>query len=123
MPQLTLEYTQNIGDSERKVEEILGELHQTLSDNGGIDLGAFKSRARRLDTFRIGDGDARGAFVHLEVALFGGRSLEVRQTLGDCCLAVLRKHFADALPAHKLQITVEMREIDREAYRKITSGE
>ena len=121
MPQLTLEYTRNIEDSALKVEEILGELQQTLADKGGIDLGAFKSRARRLDTFRIGDGNVQGAFVHLEVALFSGRSLELRQALGDRCLEVLKKHFAGALLAHKMQITVEMREIDREAYRKATS--
>ena len=121
MPQLTLEYTRNIDDSELKVGEILGELHQTLADKGGIDLGAFKSRARRLDTFRIGDGDGQRAFVHLEVGLFSGRSLELRQALGDHCLDVLKRHFAPALLEHKMQITVEMREIDREAYRKATS--
>ena len=122
MPQLTLEYTQNIDDSALKVGELLGELQQTLADKGGIDLGAFKSRAHRLETFRIGDGNAHGAFVHLEVALFSGRSLELRKALGDHCLDVLRHHFAPAFLKHKMQITVEMREIDREAYVKIASA-
>lgn len=121
MPQLTLEYTRNIDDSELKLGDILAELHQTLADKGGIDLAAFKSRARRLDTFRIGDGDPQGAFVHLEVALFSGRSLELKQALGHRCLDVLKKHFAEALQAHTMQITVEMREIDRESYLKIAS--
>ena len=122
MPQLTLEYTKNIDDGTLDVGEILGELHRVLAAHGGIDIASFKSRAHRLDTFRIGDGSPRNAFVHLEVALLDGRSLELRQALGQCCLDVLKSRFSKAFTTWKMQITVEMRDMEREAYLKVTSG-
>ena len=122
MPQLTLEYTKNIDDGTLNVGDILGELHQTLADHGGIDIASFKSRAHRLDTFRISDGAPQNAFVHLEVALLDGRSLELRRALGQRCLDVLTSRFSKAFTEWELQITVEMRDMEREAYLKVTSG-
>ena len=122
MPQLTLEYTKNIDDGTLDVGEVLGELHRVLADHGGIDIASFKSRAHRLNDYRIGDGDPQNAFVHLEVALLNGRSLELRQALGQRCLDVLEGRFSNSFTIWKMQITVEMRDMEREAYLKVTSG-
>ena len=118
MPQVTLEYTGNIDDGAIGFQKLFTELHQMLVDVAGIDIENCKSRATRLTTYRIGEGRSDSAFVHLGVAMLSGRSTEARRKLGERCLAVLKRHFARSPDELKLQITVEVRDMERATYLK-----
>ena len=54
--------------------DLFGDLHEILSTTGGVRIENCKSRALRRETWHIGRGEDRNAFVHLEVVL-----LETRQ--------------------------------------------
>jgi len=119
MPHLTLEYTANIGE-ELLSPELFSHLHAVLAELAGIELSGCKSRAVRLERFLVGDGTARVAFAHLDVRIFAGRPSELRTALARRCLAVLEEYLAPAACDLDLQLTVEVRDMEREAYAKAT---
>jgi 5-carboxymethyl-2-hydroxymuconate isomerase len=67
----------------------------------------------------IGDGDVKNAFVHLEVSLADGRSLQAREDAGRQMLEILEKFFSKSVKGLNFQITVEMKEFPRNLYFKI----
>ncbi len=118
MPHLTLEYSANVTDA-RDFSPLFARLHDILHHTGGIRRENCKSRARRETDFYIADGDPRHAFVHLSVCFLEGRSPEVKAAIGREMLQALAGHFAPALAALALQITVEICDIQRATYFKI----
>jgi len=120
MPHITLEYTDNI-DQPIEFRDLFAELHQVLASIAGISIANCKSRARCLDTYHIGEGKAGNAFVHLEVRLLEGRSAELKREIGERGLEVLKKHFARSLSDRDLQITLGVRDMQRQAYFKAVS--
>jgi 5-carboxymethyl-2-hydroxymuconate isomerase len=116
-----LEYTANI-KQEIDLADLLVQLHLVLVDVGGIPLGNCKSRAIRLDDFHIAGGEARHAFVHLTIRFLEGRSTELKQQIGRQSLGILEKSFAPSFTEFDLQITVEIKDIERATYFKIPEG-
>ncbi len=121
MPHLTLEYSGNIKQQIR-AHELFPKVHEVLVRLGPTKVEHCKSRAMRRDDYFIGDGGPRHAFVHLDVRLLSGRSLETKQGIGQQILKLLKGHFAPSLTELDLQITVEVRDIDRQVYFKIPEG-
>jgi 5-carboxymethyl-2-hydroxymuconate isomerase len=121
MPHLNLEYSANI-DQAVDFSGLFRELHQVLNEAGGVSLNNCKSRARTLETFYIGDGSETHALVHLEIALLAGRSMEIKNAITGGALEVLQKHYQASLEVCDLQISVELRDIDRDPYAKIPAG-
>ena len=121
MPHLRLEYSGNVGQPVL-YEELFARLHEALARTAGVPLDACKSRAIPRDTFRVGQGRLGQAFVHLEVGLLAGRTPEQHREVAAACLEVLADVYAPSLRALDLQITVEVRAMERESYQKISSS-
>jgi 5-carboxymethyl-2-hydroxymuconate isomerase len=121
MPQLTLEYTNNVSDPV-DFDALFSRLHDILSEVAGIRIDNCKSRAVQLSDYRVGTGDAAGAFVHVDVAILAGRPLEIRQEIGRRMLESLREAYAGGLADLALQITVEVRDMEKDLYFKIPEG-
>jgi 5-carboxymethyl-2-hydroxymuconate isomerase len=121
MPQIILEYSSNI---RQKVESgaLLGEISSIISAAGDIPVEDFKSRLVRREEFLVGEGGGRDAFVHLEIGLFAGRPHEVKRRIGEDCIEYLEEYFAPSAHELSLQTTVEIREIEKEAYFKAVPG-
>jgi 5-carboxymethyl-2-hydroxymuconate isomerase len=122
VPHFTLEVTDNIDLPQAGYSDLFAELHRVLVDTVGVDVGNCKSRAIRLDTYRVGEGDPKNGFVHLEVKIFDGRPVELRREVGERCLAVLDKRFSQARQELNVQITVSVEEMERETYRKTATA-
>ncbi len=121
MPHTTIEYSGNLGD-QFDVADLLARFHGVLTEVGGIDLTNCKSRVVALDTYRIGDGDERYAFVHADVRFLEGRTPGVKRAIGAGTLRVLQEFFRRDAERFDLQLTVELRDIQREAYFKLPEG-
>jgi 5-carboxymethyl-2-hydroxymuconate isomerase/predicted nucleic acid-binding protein len=119
MPHLRLEYTDNVA---RPVpfDELFSRLHQTLARTAGVPLEACKSRAVCRGAFRVGEGRHDQAFVHLEIALLTGRPPEKHREIAAACLEILEEAYVRSLHSLDLQITVEVRGMERESYQKRT---
>ncbi|MEM7031477.1 MAG: 5-carboxymethyl-2-hydroxymuconate Delta-isomerase [Chloroflexota bacterium] len=121
MPHIILEYSANI---EQHVDfpTLFSTIHKSVSDIGNVKIGNLKSRARKVEDFCVSDGEADQAFVHLEFRLLAGRTKVIKQQLGHQLLTLLEAAYASSLDSLRLQITVEIIDIDPNYYFKIPKG-
>ena len=117
MPHLTLEYSSNL-PAPMEHQVLFEELHAAVERSGAFRLAEIKSRAIAHDTFRVGGGDPGSVFVHLTVAILSGRELAFRRQLSADLLAILRRRFAQAWAERPCDVTVDIREMQRETYSK-----
>ena len=115
MPHLKLEYSSNAKATPTR--DLFLALHQILADHG-VKIGNCKSRAVERDVFLVADGKTGEAFVHLDVRFMEGRSPELKTSIGNAMLSALREEFGD----DGTQITIEIRDIQRESYFKFPGG-
>jgi len=108
MPQLTLEYTDNL---EFDVQPVLARLHAELASTGAINLKGLKSRAVRHSDYRIADGNPAYAFVHVNLLIREGRPLEVQKEAAQRVMAVLKETFGSRFENSYLSLSVDIKEM------------
>jgi len=117
MPHLTLEYTGNLPGLD--VRQALVSLNTALMDSGYFEGPDIKSRALRLNEFLVGDDSKAVAFAHATLLLLSGRTSEVKATLAQRLVQVLRDSVrGDGLTP--VQLTVEVGELERSSYAKVS---
>lgn len=119
MPHLTLEYTDNLNDFD--APRALLAVNGALAASGLFADADIKSRAHRLSDYRIGTAEAERAFVHIRIALLGGRSEAQRKALADATLGALQEAMGKALErkqGREIQLSVETVDIDPASYAK-----
>ena len=108
MPQLTLEYTDNL---EFDVQPLLTRIHTELVATGAINLKGLKSRAVRHSEYRIADGNPEYAFVHVNLLIREGRPLEIQKDASQRVLAVLKEIFGDRFENNYISLSVDIKEM------------
>ena len=108
MPQLTLEYTDNL---EFDIQSLLARLHLELAATGAINLKGLKSRAVRHSEYRIADGNPQYAFVHVSLLIREGRPLEVQKDASQRVMAVLKETFGHRFENSYLSLSVDIKEM------------
>lgn len=123
MPQITVEYSQAVTEAFDRRAFALA-LHPMAAELIGSKLASFKTRFYAMDDVVIGDGDAAHAMVHVDFRLLSGRPPELKQRLGAAVLDLARAHLR-AVPGLDIQVTVEVRDLDRPQYHKlvVTAGQ
>lgn len=120
MPHLHLEYSTNLPALD--TAKALLRLNHALVASG--QFGAefdIKSRALKVDDFRVGTAQGERGFVAVKLALLSGRSPETKQQLSANLLAVLQD-LAEWPAGMKVQLSVELLDIDRDSYSKVAVG-
>lgn len=120
MPHLTIEYSPNILEK-GSLSQLLKNLNSLLSEHLPTDLFSCKSRAIQFETYFIGDGDALNAFVHINLKVLPGRTMDKLTDLGNTMLNILYEFFYESAKQLNLQITVEINELSNR-YFKYTSA-
>ena len=87
MPQITLEYTDNL---EFEIQPLLARLHSELVATGAINLKGLKSRAVRHSDYRIAGGNPEYAFVQVSLLIRPGRPPEVQREFSERIMAAIR---------------------------------
>ena len=108
MPQLTLEYTDNL---DFDVQPLLARLHSELVATGAINLKGLKSRAVRHSEYRIADGNPEYAFVHVNLLIREGRPLEVQKDASQRVLNALKDTFGERYEHGYLSLSVDIKEM------------
>jgi 5-carboxymethyl-2-hydroxymuconate isomerase len=116
MPQITVEYSQALAESFDRRAFALA-LHPMASELIDSKLASFKTRFYAIEDGVIGDGAASHAMVHVDFRLLSGRPIELKQQLGRAVLALARRHIP-AVAGLEIQVTVEVRDLDRPHYHK-----
>jgi 5-carboxymethyl-2-hydroxymuconate isomerase len=117
LPQIVIEYSPNITD-DADSGTLLRELSAIAAAAGEIPIEQFKSRVVRREEYSAGTGGDRDAFVQLEVGVFSGKPPEVKRRIGEDCLEYLEEYYSGLAGELSLQITVEIREMEKESYFK-----
>ncbi|HEY5837195.1 5-carboxymethyl-2-hydroxymuconate Delta-isomerase [Streptomyces sp.] len=119
MPHTTVEFSSDLG-SVFDTAGFAEDLHPTIASIADASVEGCKTRFLHpgfvdTDYLHIADGSPRHAMIHVEIALLSGRTTDVKRELGQAVLALVRTHTAPA-PAFRIQMSVEIRELDRETY-------
>jgi 5-carboxymethyl-2-hydroxymuconate isomerase len=109
MPHLILEYTDNIEPF--AVQPLLARLHDEMVATGAVNLKGLKSRAIRLTDYRLADGDERYAFVHVQMWIRDGRSLETKQDMAQRTMSILEETFGNRRDGGYLSLSVDIQEM------------
>lgn len=109
MPHLILEYTDNIEPFD--VQALFAELHTEVVATRAVNLKGLKSRAYRLTDYRLADGDARYAFVHVQMWIRHGRTLETKQEMARRVMAVLERWFGARREDGFLSLSADIQEM------------
>ncbi|HLO67615.1 MAG TPA: 5-carboxymethyl-2-hydroxymuconate Delta-isomerase [Holophaga sp.] len=120
MPHTLLEYTANVADRP-DFQVFWADLHRHLAAEAPCRIQDIKSRATRLEDFRMGAGDRESAFVHLTIRIMEGRTPEVLERVGRGALELLGRAFPLALASQEADLTVEIAGMRRDAYFKASS--
>lgn len=116
MPHIHLQTTANLGGSEA-IPTVLASLVELLSGFETIQPEAIKAYHTLREAWHMGAG-AKPGFINCEVALLTGRSMPLRQSIGIAFEKRLKEFYAPAIEADLAKITVEVREMDAETYRR-----
>ena len=108
MPNLTLEYTDNL---DFDVQPLLERLHAELVATGAIKLKGIKSRVIRHSEYRIADGNPEYAFVSVSLLIREGRPDEVQKDMTQRVLAALKETFGERFENGYLSLTVDIKEM------------
>lgn len=117
MPQITVEYSQVVAAAFDRRTFALA-LHPMASELIGSAVASFKTRFYAIEEAVIGDGDAAHAMIHVDFRLLSGRPPELKQRLGTAVLELARAHLT-VVPGVDIQLTVEVRDLDRPHYHKV----
>ncbi len=120
MPQITLDYSQNIGQI--PFADLFLDLHRTLAEVAGVPIENCKSRAIAHERVVIGRGEATNAFAHLTIGLYAGRSPELKHEIGRRALALIQRYLAPSPATPSLQISVELREFQSADYLRFSAA-
>ena len=108
MPNLTLEYTDNL---DFEVQPLLARLHSELVATGTINLKGIKSRAIRYSEYRIADGNPEYAFVSVSLLIREGRPVEVQKDITQRVMTELKETFGERFENGYLSLTVDIKEM------------
>lgn len=108
MPHIVIEYTANIAN-EARLPVLLKTVNDVLiAQHGVFPTGGIRSRAIRLDDYRMADGAADDAFVHVTLKIGSGRSEAVKKQTCDALFEALKAHFADLYAQRYLALSMEL---------------
>jgi 5-carboxymethyl-2-hydroxymuconate isomerase len=116
MPHILLETTADLPEN-ANVPDILDALVRRLSTFETVQPASIKAYHSLRPNWSMGTGAPPG-FAHCTVAIMTGRPPELRRRIADGMYEELRSHFGMSLDAKEVSLTLELREMDAETYRK-----
>jgi 5-carboxymethyl-2-hydroxymuconate isomerase len=113
MPQVILEYTDNI-KADADIPALLKKINDTIiAQEGGVfPPGGTRSRAIELKDYRMADGAADDAFVHVTFKIGAGRTEGQKKKVCDDLFGVIKAHFAAIFASRFLALSMELYEYD-----------
>ena len=120
MPHCVLEFSDNIMD-DADIPFMLEQLHHIIVETGCCEERNIKSRAYRCKRYRMGNGKERNAFAHLTLRVLEGKPPELLENLGAAVLELLEGHYGQSLQRQRCDLTVEIVEMKRSRYFKVSS--
>ena len=113
MPHIRLEHTIEV--STNLASNLFKKIVHILTTSTTIQSTNCKSRAIKINNFHMGSNNHNN-FIHLEIILLEGRSNEIKQKIGKEIIILLKDSFQQSSKNDDLQISVEIREMNKKHY-------
>ena len=111
MPHVIVEYSANI-EADIPPQRLVEEIHQAAITSGIAEPVAVRTRLKRREHYRVGDGNPANAFVHIDIRGRKGRSLEQKKAMVQTIYDQANRTLDHVFKARPLALTVEYHEID-----------
>ena len=116
MPHVIIEYTANV-EVDARIPELMRLLNGVLIGHADVfPTGGIRTRALRLDQYRMADGAEDDAFIHVVFRIKAGRPKAVTGPICAELFAALRAHLADVFARRNLGLTLELEEFDTHGF-------
>jgi len=112
MAHFVLEYSSNLDGEALALQPLFAKLHTSAAESGVFPLKGIRSRAYRCEEYRLADGNAHHAFVHLQVLMGAGRDEETRQHVAKAFFAILQQHLSPLFAERGLALSFELKELE-----------
>lgn len=111
MPHFIIEYSANL---EEKIDfqPMFKAFHDYVISTGQFPIGGVRSRAIRLDHFRVADGREEFSLLNLNLKIGHGRSQELKQEVAENVFKILCDFMAPITDTSYCQISFELTELD-----------
>jgi len=116
MPHIHLETTSDLPEN-ADVPDILEALVAQLSVQESVSSASVKAYHSLRSVWAVGEGHRPG-IAHCTVMILTGRSTELKAKIADAMFETLRAQFAASLDAEEVAVTLELREMAADTYRK-----
>jgi 5-carboxymethyl-2-hydroxymuconate isomerase len=105
----------NIFDFGQKIIKTMSELE------GNFDLEQCKFRNLAFDNYFVGSSkEDSSSFIHITIKIMSGRSDEIKNNLAVKVFALAKDFFNSQNSQQRFDISVDIVDMDRNSYQKIT---
>ena len=111
MPHQIIEYSANL-ESKLSLDALVGALHTAAAEQDALPLAGLRTRAHRVDHYRIADEHPDNAFIAVYLRIGQGRDEATRVALGKALAQTLTAHVQGALGDGPIALSYEVQEID-----------
>lgn len=116
MPHVIIEYTANV-EADARIPELMRVLNDVLIGHADVfPVGGIRTRALRLDQYRMADGAEDDAFIHVTFRIKAGRQKAVTGPICAAMFAAMREHLVDVFARRYLGLTLELVEFDAHGF-------
>jgi 5-carboxymethyl-2-hydroxymuconate isomerase len=108
MPHITVEYTANL-KPEADIPALLARINDVLiAQEGVFPIGGIRSRAIELTDYRVADGRADDAFVHVTVKIGASRDEAMKKRAFNALFDAIKAHFDPIYAKRHLALSMEV---------------
>lgn len=111
MPHIQIDYSASLADAVAQ-GRLVDRVHQAAIDSGIFPVWGIRTFARAVDDCRVGNGQAGNGFVNLSVRIAPGRSLALRQRIGQLLFGAVLDAMGPLFDKHRLGCQLEVTEFD-----------
>ena len=118
MPQITLEHSTHFDAADFR--KLALEIHDLCVEHVGATIASCKTRIVKAENLVIADGSPDQAMAHCDLRILTGRTQDQKTALGQA----VQQAMVAALTQYDgpRQISVEIGELDKPNYHKVTAG-
>ena len=121
MPHIIIETSKNILASESlKIGQEIQQIMKKIVE-GNFDPDQCKIRVINYENYIVGLEENDENFIHISIKILAGRAVEVRQKLASQSFQFVNNFYKNLkLSQKRCDISVDIIEMNRETYQKIT---
>ncbi|MEO0378994.1 MAG: 5-carboxymethyl-2-hydroxymuconate isomerase [Pseudomonadota bacterium] len=120
MPHIILEYSANL-EEKLDMAALCVALKDAAAATGVFPPAGVRVRAHKADHVVIADGDPDHGFIDITIRLAAGRDAAAKTHATDAVFEAARAFTAALMASSPFMLSLELREIDPEFSRKVSS--